>query len=63
MLPAHSDAFIRAERDYRLERSRARFVEVTNRRLARQRRKEAAERAGGAVPAAGGATALSLRSA
>jgi hypothetical protein len=46
MFLSHTHAFVSAQRDYRLERSNARFLEITTRRLARRRRDDAGGRAG-----------------
>lgn len=61
MFLSHTHAFVQAQRDYRLERSNARFLKVTTRRLARQRSRAAAATAP-ACPA-NDAPAWSVRSA
>jgi 5-methylcytosine-specific restriction endonuclease McrBC regulatory subunit McrC len=63
MFLAHTHAFITAERDYRMERSNARLLQLTARRISRRRRQDAAERARSAACAAGAASTLDVRSA
>jgi hypothetical protein len=63
MFLAHTHAYIQAERAYRIERSNSRFLELTTRRLARQRRRPATDPAGGTDCAAGDSAAWNVRSA